>query len=89
MNKCPRCGEMTMDPQGVKVSLSRRDNKTSVCNRCGEDEAFYDFFLQRLREENPSAAARVDIQETMWLTLQMPFNVILGHPYVPLMARKA
>lgn len=39
MGSCPRClGEMSPYP-----AISRRDNKTEICNGCGLDEAIIDF----------------------------------------------
>lgn len=39
---CPRCGEKTLNTEQVLNALSRRDNKTYICNRCGDDEALID-----------------------------------------------
>lgn len=37
---CPRCGRMAMRPERPALNaLSRKDNKTYVCNSCGTDEA--------------------------------------------------
>jgi len=36
---CPRCGEVISFP-----SLSRTDNKTKICGRCGRDEAMNEFY---------------------------------------------
>lgn len=49
---CPACNINFYTPYGVKWSkimppkpaLSRRDNKTYVCNDCGLSEAMDDFF---------------------------------------------
>ena len=40
---CPRCGIDRMDPVKVRNALSRTDNETYVCNRCGTNEAMRDF----------------------------------------------
>jgi len=38
---CPRCGEsITGYP-----ALSRRDNKTYICSKCGNEEAMMDFTI--------------------------------------------
>ncbi len=37
---CPRCKK---EVEEVRPSLSRRDNKTRICNQCGDDEAFFDY----------------------------------------------
>lgn len=42
MKKCPRCKRMTMHDKEVLNSLSRRDDKTYICNDCGDDEALID-----------------------------------------------
>ena len=36
---CPRCGEKYVG----YPALSRRDNKTCICNACGTEEAMFDF----------------------------------------------
>lgn len=38
MKKCPRCG----GPLGKRPALSRRDNKTDICSKCGLAEALED-----------------------------------------------
>jgi predicted RNA-binding Zn-ribbon protein involved in translation (DUF1610 family) len=39
MTTCPRCGR-TIAPEDLKRrALSRKDNKTLVCERCGTAEA--------------------------------------------------
>lgn len=40
---CPRCEEEYDD----FPSISRRDNKTKICPRCGMVEAFEDYFKVR------------------------------------------
>ena len=45
MNKCPRCGEDSMDDRQVMNALSRRDNHTYFCSPCGTKEAFVDMGL--------------------------------------------
>jgi len=42
MKKCPRCYRMTMEDEKALNSLSRRDNKTYICNFCGEEETYID-----------------------------------------------
>ena len=42
MKKCPRCHKMTMMDDDILNKLSRRDNKTYICNRCGDEEAYID-----------------------------------------------
>ena len=39
---CPKCNTNSMHDELVMNSLSRRDNKTYICNRCGQDEAMED-----------------------------------------------
>ena len=38
---CPRCKKETTD----FPALSRRDNKTEICSKCGTEEALIDLFL--------------------------------------------
>ena len=42
MKECPRCGKLKMHDEQAMNSLSRRDNKTYICNDCGEEEAYID-----------------------------------------------
>jgi len=37
--KCPRCGNWVTD----FPAISRRDDKTEICSRCGTEEALNDF----------------------------------------------
>jgi hypothetical protein len=41
---CPRCKENELNPRLPANALSRRDNKTYICDECGVDEAMIDFF---------------------------------------------
>lgn len=43
--KCPICGKYYVD----YPALSRENNKTEICSRCGMEEAVY-AFLRSLRE---------------------------------------
>lgn len=53
---CPACGENYYTPYGEKwkegdppmPALSRKDNKTYICNDCGTREAFEDFFGEEI-----------------------------------------
>ena len=42
MKKCPRCHAMRMKDDDILNKLSRRDNKTYICSRCGGIEAYID-----------------------------------------------
>lgn len=42
MKKCPRCHRMTLEDEQALNCLSRRDNKTYICNSCGNEEAIID-----------------------------------------------
>ncbi len=39
MKVCPRCNKKTLNNIKVRNSLSRIDNKTYICNNCGDEEA--------------------------------------------------
>ncbi len=41
-NICPRCNFNGLQMPLVRNSLSRRDNKTYICNMCGNEEALFD-----------------------------------------------
>jgi hypothetical protein len=40
---CPVCKKNPLHPNKVMNSLSRRDNKTYICNECGQREAMEDY----------------------------------------------
>ncbi len=42
MKTCPRCYEKTLEDEQALNSLSKRDNKTYICNGCGDEEACID-----------------------------------------------
>lgn len=46
--KCPKCGKIYTD----YPALSRRDNKTYICPRCGQKEAIEDFLKDRNKNES-------------------------------------
>lgn len=39
---CPKCKENYLDPNPGRNALSRKDNKTLICEKCGMTEAFED-----------------------------------------------
>ena len=43
MKNCPRCHQETLEDDPFLNSLSRRDNRTYICNVCGDDEDQIDF----------------------------------------------
>lgn len=45
---CPRCNVNKLHPMKTKNALSRRDNKTIICNSCGTEEAVQDMFIEHL-----------------------------------------
>ena len=57
---CPRCGEHMPPYLGA---LSRRDNKTYVCSRCGETEAVHDAATGMYRGEKILASASPAVQQ--------------------------
>ena len=40
--QCPRCKEWKLHAEQALNSLSRRDDKTYICNACGDEEALID-----------------------------------------------
>ena len=46
--KCPRCGRVTQD----YPSLSRRDNKTSICGQCGIEESMSDYHWDQMEKKS-------------------------------------
>lgn len=46
LSKCPLCGS-SFDEDTYHYSISRRDNETKICYRCGMGEAFSDFTKSR------------------------------------------
>lgn len=52
---CPRCEGFIpneSEPGAYPGALSRTDNKTELCSRCGTDEAMEDFTGNRLTPQN-------------------------------------
>ena len=45
--KCPKCNIMSYK----YPALSRRDNKTDICSKCGEIEAFEDYYKSQEIEQ--------------------------------------
>ena len=41
--KCPRCKTNDLHPVEVMNALSRHDNETYICSKCGMEEAMEDF----------------------------------------------
>jgi len=39
MKKCPKCKKMTLEDEQVMNCLSKEDNKTYICQGCGEKES--------------------------------------------------
>ena len=50
MEVCPRCKMRTLRKENVLNALSRRDNTTYICSKCGEAEAMFDFAVARVIE---------------------------------------
>ncbi len=46
MKQCPRCLQNTLADEDTLNSMSRRDNKTYICNSCGTKEALIDAGLE-------------------------------------------
>jgi uncharacterized protein with PIN domain len=46
---CPSCNLRPLDTNEVMNSLSRKDNKTYICNSCGQKEAYLEYL--RLERE--------------------------------------
>jgi hypothetical protein len=42
MKECPRCHKPALHDDPARNTLSLRDDKTYICNDCGDDEAFID-----------------------------------------------
>ena len=43
---CPRCNKKYIG----YPALSRRDNKTNICSKCGTQEALFDFEIRKAKE---------------------------------------
>ena len=54
MVKCPKCGKMVER----LLALSRDDNKTSICDMCGTEEAMAAFVRSRTPQERTRAKVR-------------------------------
>jgi len=64
MKKCPRCHQLTMKDDDVLNSLSRRDNKTYICNECGHDESYIDARMMPVGKLERDFVAALDKQGT-------------------------
>lgn len=49
---CARCGNRYNEP----YAISRKDNKTKICPRCGQEEALLDYFFM----QNENHIPRID-----------------------------
>lgn len=49
-NICPRCKTNELHPKEVYNSLSRKDNKTYICNICGTKEALEEYLAFEAEE---------------------------------------
>lgn len=47
---CPRCNYYRLDEEEVMNALSRKDNKTYICDNCGRDEALEEFAKLNLED---------------------------------------
>lgn len=62
--KCPRCGASY---KGFG-SISRRDNKTGICNDCGSAEALFDVSIMTLKDSlTAQDVEHLKKKESMWL----------------------
>ena len=52
---CPRCGNAY---KGYPA-LSRVDNKTEICPKCGIDEAMEDYYISLIRKEGKDVTYKV------------------------------
>lgn len=46
---CPRCGQKYNEPP----ALSRKDNKTKICSKCGNEEALLDYLFMKKENHIP------------------------------------
>lgn len=56
--KCPRCGKESE----YLLALSRKDNKTMICDNCGAEEALLDYFTAQSRRRKPTNFERTKAQ---------------------------
>jgi len=50
MKRCTRCDKMSMRDDLYTNALSRRDNETYICSKCGAEEAMIDAGLDNSSE---------------------------------------
>ena len=68
MKICPRCKKNELNKVEVRNCLSRMDNKTYICNDCGNDEAVFNIKLNELRKNGETAKAKeLERKEISWL----------------------
>ena len=58
--KCPKCG----NEYDRLLALSRRDNKTMICDDCGTREALEDFAAYQNRKPSPQERTRAAVYAT-------------------------
>ena len=51
---CPRCRSSVLNIDGVYNAMSRIDNETQICNRCGMDESLRDHFGEPIWPNHPN-----------------------------------
>lgn len=73
MAKCPRCGINELNETDVANSLSRRDNKTYICNKCGDQEAMVDYIVAELKKRGKETLAEFKLEiDSIWLKHGVP-----------------
>ena len=65
---CPRCKNNELDKEELRNCLSRMDNKTYICNPCGNDEAVFNMKFNELIKKGETAKAhQLEKEEISWL----------------------
>jgi len=61
--ECPRCKKVVER----LLTLSRRDNKTNICDSCGRDEALFDYAINDAKTKEMEIDKEVISKEKAWL----------------------
>ena len=65
---CPRCRVVTLHKEEVMNCLSRRDNKTYICESCGKQEAMIDYASSKKPKDERD---NIILKDCIWL---LPHN---------------
>jgi hypothetical protein len=82
--KCPRCKKQELEKPKLMNKLSRRDNRTYICDLCGTEEALFDWSIQNYSETERKLKLTADaswlppkVLESRWYYLPPQVSEVL------------